>query len=110
MAGDERVSIVHRGRGRRRKLIRFGTLFGVSDSHTFWFGIERRAARADQTPRNRQNERLESRASAGVSIALLANSVMQGPALWLRCLARRIKGFPCEFEIPIDIEHLVKAH
>ena len=26
------------------------------------------------------------------------------------CPVRWIKGFPCEFDIPIDIEHLVEAH
>jgi hypothetical protein len=28
----------------------------------------------------------------------------------LRWLVLRIKGFPRELEIPMDIEHLVKAH
>ena len=73
-----------------RKLIRFSGRGSAYRILIRFGGIEPRAARADQTPRNRQNERLESRASAGVSIALLANSVMQGPALWLRCPARRI--------------------
>jgi hypothetical protein len=49
MAGGERVSIVHRGRGRRRELIRFSARsFGHQIPIRFG-GMRPRSAKADKT-------------------------------------------------------------
>jgi hypothetical protein len=92
-----------------RKLIRFSA---CRSAHRIAIGLAESGFRRRERIRCQEiGGRLNGlRASAGLSIALVKQFHDASLALWLRCLVRWIKGFPCEFDIPIDIEHLVEAH